>query len=921
MAGSLGKLVSKGARSRADAYASRAMFSKREAWPNFADRSLRIGFLNPWVKAAESQAFGSLEIAARRIGVTLQAVTTSLEIEQAELDFVLAAASTQPKLTDIPTFGVVHEPRSRFLANPEMFANLLSYDGYLTISENLAQFCADISEGFGGYGETGFYYNSPQTDDRICLVESLARGGDLRLCYFGTNWDQRGRPLFRELCRRDYMRIYGPESAWDYLDSGYFGSPPFDGLSVQGEYYAHGAGLVLLSRDHLLDDVVSNRIFEISAVGAVSICPDIPWIRRHFLDAVYYYPPHGSVSEIVEAIDRAMEAIMSDPKEAADRAERARAVFESKFCAERLLGNAVAYYDRWRELLREDKRASDRAFVDVIMRVGEGRTAMIWRALKSIDAQTMGRFRVIFVKTRPADLSPFIEADWRRIADFVVVDEIGADRASALNAGFRAVSGAFFTVMDDADIWLSHRIRSLFEASRRLTPDRAYVYSGYLRDRDEIDESLDRGQELLRVACSEPAAGTIFEILGGLHMRAFLASSALLNKRDRSAFAPQELLLHAEILAHSEAAFSWRPSIRLGLSAEEDGVAHVGSPAELPFRCAARLGSRIERIERQFSSPSMLAWERLGDGHRKLLAAKFRSLAPDGGVLAFEEGMKVIPLDERADLESEEVSLSEYNCVLIGASRWLNDGGLEVLPVEAPWAVGAIIELPETARREGPHWAIFDFERVYGSFGLGVCNDRHEMVARTAAPILDGPAQLWLYIKSATSGVSVAIQNLAGASREPAVLRRVRIARAHEASSGRVAKEARASAAFSLADVLVGPAGKRNAAGVIESRPDAAGYLFYGPYRELSPGGHIAEIEVRCAGSFSLWRRRLVFDICTKQGERLSIRGVSLRPGARKATMKFTSPAQATPTIVEARAFLPTPADVAIMGLTIRRAE
>ena len=90
---------------------------------------MKIAFLNPWRNASENQAFRSLEIAAARIGHELVTCTNSDDLEQASPEFVLAVASIQPKLTRFPTYGVIHEPRDRFLGNKEYFRNLLTYDG------------------------------------------------------------------------------------------------------------------------------------------------------------------------------------------------------------------------------------------------------------------------------------------------------------------------------------------------------------------------------------------------------------------------------------------------------------------------------------------------------------------------------------------------------------------------------------------------------------------------------------------------------------------------------------------------------------------------------------------------------------------------------------------------------------------------
>src|SRR5262245_36447296 len=101
---------------------------------------LKIAYLNPWRNSAESQAFQSMRIAAERIGHELVHCSNSSEIIECAPDFVLATASTQPKLTGHPTFGVIHEPRNRFLLTRQYFVNLLTYDGYLTISDSLRDF-------------------------------------------------------------------------------------------------------------------------------------------------------------------------------------------------------------------------------------------------------------------------------------------------------------------------------------------------------------------------------------------------------------------------------------------------------------------------------------------------------------------------------------------------------------------------------------------------------------------------------------------------------------------------------------------------------------------------------------------------------------------------------------------------------------
>ena len=203
----------------------------------------KIAFLNPWRNASENQAYQSLRVAAARVGCTLIGCSNSMEIEACDPDYVLAVASTQPKLTRHPTFGVIHEPRERFLLNREYFNNLLTYDGYFTIMDTLHTFLQNVLAGIGRECEIGFYFDAPQRLALQAPVEALAGEGAVKLTYFGTNWDSRQRELFIQLDREGLIDVYGPPAAWAYLTGGsYRGVLPFDGEAPQRAYAGERGG-------------------------------------------------------------------------------------------------------------------------------------------------------------------------------------------------------------------------------------------------------------------------------------------------------------------------------------------------------------------------------------------------------------------------------------------------------------------------------------------------------------------------------------------------------------------------------------------------------------------------------------------------------------------------------------------------------
>jgi hypothetical protein len=300
---------------------------------------VRIVYLNPWRNVAEHQIYFSQKIAADRLGHELVYCADSSEIEDARPDLVLAVSSTQPKLTDFPTYGAISWPRHPFMIHRCYYHNLLSYDGYLTISDTTDKFLRNFSYAHGKEPLLGFYYMTCHRQNGFTDIRRLAEKRALKLTYFGTNWDKRRDTFFRLLSTRNNVQIFGPRDSWLHIEpASYGGTLPFDGESVQDTYRRNGVGLCFLSRDHLADDVISNRLFEITSVGAVAICCDTPWIHKWFGDSVYYVDQKLPDRPLVEEIRARIDEIYSDPVAALTKAAEAKRIFEETFAADRLIG-------------------------------------------------------------------------------------------------------------------------------------------------------------------------------------------------------------------------------------------------------------------------------------------------------------------------------------------------------------------------------------------------------------------------------------------------------------------------------------------------------------------------------------------------------------------------------------------------------
>lgn len=760
-------------------------------------RPYRIGFQHPWIGRAEQQCYESMSFVASQLGHKLIHVITSEQILASDLDFVLCVASVQGKTTSIPTFGAVHEPRVRWWENERYFWNLATYDGYFTISDTLREFLHAFTAAFRKRQDVGYYFNTPQTLAVRSDVAKLATSGDLRLGYFGTNWDPRSRPVFRSLAGKSYMRIHGPAQAWEYLDErAYFGPVPFDGFAVQLTYARYGAGLVSLSRNHALDDIISNRIFEITSVGAVAICPDIPWIRRNFADSVYYFNPHDSYPAIVDQIDTIIDDIRSSPKIAGERAATAALIFEKRFAAEVLFSNVIDYFENWSDDHESTLgRRSDNSVIDVIVRVG-GRSVseIVLRAIRSIDAQECGTFRVIFVFWKEIDLAAITERRWLRIKEFLLVGCIGGDRAATLTAGLKQVENEFFCVLDDDDFWLPDHIPSLLECLAEMAPEKGFAYSGVITVRSLTEVEDPRTTDTREITRLSPAAagrvsgrpteGTVWDVTGAFAPNGWLAASPLLrglcldNWNLKTA---EDTVLVAHLIANGEVTFSWRATAVQVLGSEgASNFGTTGSRQEDLFECMLRIGPNLELIERKFAVNRASLWERLGSQLDTVFREKGERTRPPGSVLVLQEGVTGISIHER-DCERRQISLIDNRLQFRGKTTQIMDGDVPIVviqPPAAPWNYGLIVPLLPDDLFSGMQFIVCEFAKTPGKYGVGILDSTEtEFMTRVETPNITTPVELWIPLEEPQDARALIVQNWDEANEEAAILTQIWVVR------------------------------------------------------------------------------------------------------------------------------------------------
>lgn len=557
--------------------------------------------------------------------MTVQACATHEEIEAFNPDFVLSVSSSVPKMLDIPSYLTVHAPPGFFLETPGHLNNLLSYDGFVTISDSINRFLRDLMFGVGRDESPGFYYNTPQTTD-VRMDWGAAASQGLQVVYLGSNWDRRQPDLFRSLDRARILRIFGPEAAWEPEGSpegyrAYRGSLPFDGLAPQRAYARHGIGLALLADRWWQEDVISNRIFEIVSVGAVAICPDMPWTRKWFGNSVLYFDPADTPSDIADQIVRHYEFCSAHPKDAGQIGDAARKIFERHFACERLLTHLLDYHEQ-KTAARIKRRAAvvQHPEVSVIVRCGGRPVWSVKRAIDSIRAQHLGRFKVILVKYAEIDLSSITSDSTGAITEFVEVYIPSGGRAQTLFEGIRHATSPYFAVLDDDDFWLSDHMEELFRAGRLADGENfdiafsgsvAFDYPIFYRETQFCTRNI-----LLFGFPSPPA--DVLEVQDAIGTNCFVARRDLLT--DQMLEPPEmntaeDSLLIALLVRRSRPIFSYRATAFYRRGAA-DGSGWQSDPNrpqdELSLALRAGLAWAPRWLHRGSFERPVLTWQRVG---------------------------------------------------------------------------------------------------------------------------------------------------------------------------------------------------------------------------------------------------------------------------------------------------------------------
>lgn len=245
-------------------------------------------------------------------------------------DFAISLHFHSAKLIDTYTYLTLWNPPEFYTAfgYEKSVLNLASYDSFLSCSADKADIMSyNIMNAYGRKQVAPIrqLFHSPAQPYLEPKITSHAK-----LFYVGINWERisgeqgRHHELLQRLDAAGMIDIYGPEEfhgvkPWEGYE-GYRGSLPFDGHSIIDKINQAGVCLAFSSAAHQRSGIMSNRLFEGLAAGAVIIANPHPIIDQFFSDCVYVVDDDKPDSEICQEIIDIMERTRSAPEEARARA-------------------------------------------------------------------------------------------------------------------------------------------------------------------------------------------------------------------------------------------------------------------------------------------------------------------------------------------------------------------------------------------------------------------------------------------------------------------------------------------------------------------------------------------------------------------------------------------------------------------------
>lgn len=327
----------------------------------------KVGIVRLWPNqaAAEHESIERFRAAFSLLGVEIVEVDRlglilngpRRKVTQDDVDFVVSLHYETPKAYDCFSWGALWNPVDFYVewGLPTYLDNQLSHDGYFVCGSTVVDRLMRTELG-KAYDHTPFVSVNHTLSGPVFPARKRE---DRRIAYCGINWERlskaKGRfdTLLTRLDTAGVLDIFGPEEVrgvrvWEGF-KGYKYSVPFDGQTLIRELSNSGAVLALSSEAHIRSGIMSNRLFEGAAAGALVFADQNPFVERFFKNEVVEVPmtPQGEPDAgfLISTLDH----FNRYPDDALARARSLQAKFTEYYSLHKQLLNAYAGFAAWRE--------------------------------------------------------------------------------------------------------------------------------------------------------------------------------------------------------------------------------------------------------------------------------------------------------------------------------------------------------------------------------------------------------------------------------------------------------------------------------------------------------------------------------------------------------------------------------------------
>lgn len=316
-----------------------------------------------------------------------------------------------------------------------------------------------------------------------------------KLFYVGINWEavsgktSRHQELLKKLDNDGLTRIYGPKlfqgvNVWDGYRT-YVKEIPFDGISLLKEINESGVALVLSSEAHKEAGLMSNRLFEAIAAGAIVICDENNFARENFGDSLLYIDTRLGYDKCYQDIKEHLKWISDNLNLAREKVRASQAIFETKYSISNCLSNIYSQLPARKEKLQRWGGVQEcNDFVTAIYIISNLRDSSWSQILQTIKNQTYKNTINILIVPSSSEQAHLDQLDYEintiginaeiRVVDFHERDVHGnlisgrkIKFGRMLSALVNSVETDFFLLVSSYEQILSNHIGSLCAVAKR----------------------------------------------------------------------------------------------------------------------------------------------------------------------------------------------------------------------------------------------------------------------------------------------------------------------------------------------------------------------------------------------------------------------------------------------------------------------